>query len=72
MNTLLNHMSVHFYPFSTLYEEEADLSAVFALANTWQQQGESVMVQPGIPVGMKFRQIYKFSCGEVKEIEINA
>lgn len=55
-----------------LYEEEADLSAVFALANTWQQQGKSVMVQPGIPVGMKFRQIYKFSCGEVKEIEINA
>lgn len=25
MNTLLNHMSVHFCPFSTLYEEETDL-----------------------------------------------
>lgn len=25
MNTLLNHMSFHFYPFSTLYEEETDL-----------------------------------------------
>ena len=55
-----------------LYGESADLSAVMELSSAWRQQGSSVMVQKGMPANMRFRKIYQFLGGEVKEIENNA
>ena len=55
-----------------LYGENTDLSAVMELADAWRQQGSSVMVQKEKPENMRFRKIYQFSSGEVKEIENDA
>ena len=55
-----------------LYDEIAELPAVFELADAWRRQGSSVMVQKAIPENMQFRQIFRFSGGEVNEIENHA
>ena len=55
-----------------LYGESTDMPLVMELADAWRQQGSSVMVQKGMPENMRFRKIYQFSSGEVKEIENNA
>lgn len=55
-----------------LYDEIAELPAVFELAAAWRRQGSSVMVQKAIPENMQFRQIFRFSGGEVNEIENHA
>ncbi len=55
-----------------LYDEIAELPAVFELADAWRHQGSSVMVQKAIPENMQFRQIFRFSGGEVNEIENHA
>lgn len=55
-----------------LYDEIAELPAVFELAAAWRRQGSSVMVQKAIPENMQFRQISRFSGGEVNEIENHA
>ena len=55
-----------------LYGESADMPSVMELADGWRQQRSSVMVQKGMPENMRFRKIYQFSSGEVKEIENNA
>ena len=55
-----------------LYDESVAMTSVMELSDAWRQQGSSVMVQKGMPENMRFRKIYQFSSGEVKEIENNA
>ncbi|MBQ2785415.1 MAG: ATP phosphoribosyltransferase regulatory subunit [Oscillospiraceae bacterium] len=55
-----------------LYDESAAMTSAMELSDAWRQQGSSVMVQKGMPENMRFRKIYQFSNGEVKEIENNA
>ena len=55
-----------------LYDESVAMTSVMELSDAWRQQGSSVMVQKGMPENMRFRKIYQFTSGEVKEIENNA
>ena len=54
------------------YSENIEMSAVMEQAEQFRRQGSSVMVQKGMPENMRFRKIYQFTGGEVKEIENNA
>ena len=54
------------------YDDGDDLAAVAACAKHLREQGINLLVQRSVPENVRYRQLCKFCCGEVKVVENHA
>ena len=55
-----------------LYDDPAQLGMIEAEAEKYRAKGESALVQPTIPMGLRFRWLVSIQNGEVKTVEDHA